>query len=45
LLARQEVSRQEFDHTSLRVRNAMAQSMRAKAKLDLAQLDLEHTKS
>jgi membrane fusion protein (multidrug efflux system) len=44
LLSRQEISKQEFDHTSLRVRNAEAQAMRAQAKLDLAQLDLEHTK-
>jgi membrane fusion protein, multidrug efflux system len=44
LLSRQEVSKQEFDHTALRVSNAMAQAMHAKAKLDLAQLDLEHTK-
>lgn len=44
LLSRQEVSKQEFDHTSLRVSNALAQAMHAKAKLDLAQLDLEHTK-
>lgn len=43
LLARQEISRQEFDHTSLRVKNAEAQYMRSKAKLELAQLDLEHT--
>lgn len=43
LLSRQEVSKQEFDHTSLRVKNAQAQFMRAKAKLDFAQLDLEHT--
>jgi len=44
LLSRQEISKQEFDHTSLRVSNAKAQAMRAKAKFDLAQLDLEHTK-
>ncbi len=44
LLTRQEISKQEFDHTSLRVRNAQAQAMHAKAKLNLAQLDLEHTK-
>ena len=43
LLTRQEISKQEFDHTSLRVRNALAQSMRAKAKLGLAQLDLDRT--
>ena len=35
LLSRQEVSKQEFDHTSLRVSNALAQAMHAKAKLDL----------
>jgi len=44
LLSRQEVSTQEFDHTSLRVKNALAAAMRSKAKLDLAQLDLDHTK-
>jgi len=44
LLSRQEISKQEFDHTSLRVKNTQAQFMHAKAKLDLAQLDLEHTK-
>ena len=44
LLARQEISKQEFDHASLRVQNAQAQAMRSKAKLDLAELDLEHTK-
>jgi len=44
LLAHQEVSKQEFDHTSLRVSNALAQAMHAAAKLNLAQLDLEHTK-
>jgi len=43
LLTRQEISKQEYDHTSLRVKNAQAQAMRAQAKLDLAQLDLEHT--
>jgi len=43
LLSNQEISKQEFDNTSLRVRNAQAQAMRAKAKLDLAQLDLQHT--
>jgi len=43
LLSRQEISKQEYDHTSLRVRNAQAAAMRAHAKLDLAQLDLEHT--
>jgi membrane fusion protein, multidrug efflux system len=44
LLSRQEVSKQEFDHTSLRVSNALAQAMHTQAKLDLAQLDLQHTK-
>jgi len=44
LLARQEISKQEFDHTSLRVRNAQAKDMETKAKLGLAQLDLEYTK-
>jgi membrane fusion protein (multidrug efflux system) len=43
LLTRQEISKQEFDHASLRVRNALAQAMRNKAKFDLAKLDLEHT--
>jgi membrane fusion protein (multidrug efflux system) len=43
LLVRQEVSKQEFDHTSLKVRNAQAQFMRAQATLDLAQLNLDHT--
>jgi len=43
LLARQEISKQEYDHTSLRVRNAQAQAMRAEARLNLAELDLEHT--
>ena len=44
LLSRQEISKQEFDHSSLQVKNALAAAMRSKAKLDLAQLDLEHTK-
>jgi membrane fusion protein, multidrug efflux system len=44
LLSHQEVSKQEFDHTTLRVKNAQAELMRDKAKLGLAQLDLEHTK-
>lgn len=44
LLSRQEISKQEFDHTSLQVKNAQAQDMRTRAKLNLAQLDLEHTK-
>ncbi len=44
LLAKQEISKQEFDQISLRVKNAQAQLMRAKAKAGLAQLDMEHTK-
>lgn len=44
LLTNQEISKQEYDQTSLRVKNAMAQAMHAKAKLDLAQLNLERTK-
>lgn len=44
LLTHQEISRQEFDRIVLRVQNDQAQVKRAKAKLDSAQLDLEHTK-
>lgn len=43
LLERQEISKQEFDQTSLRFRNAQAEAMHSRAKLDLAQLELDHT--
>jgi membrane fusion protein (multidrug efflux system) len=43
LLTRQEISKQEFDHTSLKVRNAQAQEMMARAKLNLAELNLSRT--
>ncbi len=44
LLSRQEISKQEFDNTSLRVKNAHAQFMRAQSRLGLAQLDVERTR-
>ena len=44
LLAHQEISKQEFDHTSLRVSSAQAQFMHAQAQLNLAQLNLDRTK-
>lgn len=44
LFSKQEISKQEFDRISLRVKNAEAELARAKANAGLAQLDLEHTK-
>jgi membrane fusion protein (multidrug efflux system) len=44
LLTREEISKQEFDRIGLRVQQAQAQALRAKAKLDLTQLDLERTR-
>ena len=44
LLAHEEISRQEFDHTTLKVSSSQAQFMHAQARLNLAQLDLERTR-
>jgi len=43
LIQSQEISKQEFAHTSLRVKNDQAELMHARAMLDLAQLDLDRT--